>query len=52
VLHLLAADPDKYVELAHTSVAGLPSSVNPVVANGRIYLRDKELIVCLQIERP
>jgi outer membrane protein assembly factor BamB len=52
VLRLLAANPDKYEELARTEVAGLPSSVNPVVANGRIYLRDKELIVCLQVDRP
>jgi outer membrane protein assembly factor BamB len=52
VLHLLEADPDKYVELASTRVEGLPSSVNPVVADGKIYLRDKETIVCLQVPRP
>jgi outer membrane protein assembly factor BamB len=51
-LTLLDADPDSFVERARTEVKGLPSSVNPVVADGRIYLRDQKTIVCLGIDRP
>jgi outer membrane protein assembly factor BamB len=50
VLRLLAADPDKYTEVARAEVPGIPSSVNPVIANGKIYLRDRQTIVCLQID--
>ncbi|MFM8538747.1 MAG: PQQ-binding-like beta-propeller repeat protein [Actinomycetota bacterium] len=51
-LSLVAADPHAFVELARTDVPGLASSVNPVVANGRVYLRGQETIVCLAIGRP
>jgi outer membrane protein assembly factor BamB len=50
VLRLLAADPEKYHELARASV-GLSSSVNPVLANGRLYLRDRKQVLCLEVGR-
>jgi outer membrane protein assembly factor BamB len=52
VLRLLADDPKEYRELARAEIAGLEASVNPVLANGRLYLRDKRQIICLQIEKP
>jgi hypothetical protein len=48
VLRLLADDPKEYKELARAEIAGLEASVNPVLANGRLYLRDKRQIICLQ----
>jgi outer membrane protein assembly factor BamB len=48
VLRLLAADVENYRELARAEV-GITSSVAPVVANGRLYLRDKKQVLCLQV---
>jgi outer membrane protein assembly factor BamB len=50
VLRLLAANTEKYEELARTTV-GLTASINPVLANGRLYLRDPKEVVCLELGR-
>jgi outer membrane protein assembly factor BamB len=48
VLRLLAANAEKYEELARTKV-GLTASINPVLAGGRLYLRDRKEVVCLEL---
>ena len=48
VLRLLAADPAKYRELARAKV-GLSSSVNPVLAGGGLYLRDRKQVICFEV---
>ena len=50
VLRLLAANTEKYEELARTKV-GLTASIYPVLANGRLYLRDLKEVVCLEMGR-
>ena len=47
-LRLLAGDAGVYRELARAEI-GLTASINPVLAGGRIYLRDRKEILCLQI---
>ncbi len=47
-MRLLAADNEKYTELSRME-SGMTSSVPPVLANGRLYLRDKKEVLCLQV---
>jgi outer membrane protein assembly factor BamB len=49
VLRLLAANTEKYEELARTAV-GLTTSINPVLSGGRLYLRDRNQVVCLRLD--
>jgi outer membrane protein assembly factor BamB len=49
VLWLLAANTEKYEELARTTV-GLTASINPVLSGGRLYLRDRDQVVCLRLD--
>jgi outer membrane protein assembly factor BamB len=50
VLRLIAADADKYRELARADV-GLTSSSNAVLSGGRLFLRDRSHVVCLDVSR-
>jgi outer membrane protein assembly factor BamB len=50
-LVLVRATPDKFEELARASVIGETRQA-PVIAGGRLYLRDGAEIVCLDITRP
>lgn len=48
-LRLLAHDPKGYRELARARV-GVPATLtNPALANGRLYLRDLQEVVCVQL---
>jgi outer membrane protein assembly factor BamB len=50
-LVLVRATPDKYEELSRATVIGETRQA-PVIAQGRLYLRDGAEIVCLDIARP
>jgi hypothetical protein len=55
---LAAASPDDWSEISrftiprHTMGRGFRNNVwtYPVIANGRLYLRDQELIFCYQVK--
>ena len=48
-LVVVQVTPDRYTELARATVAGETRQA-PVIANGRLYLRDGAEIVCLDIK--
>jgi outer membrane protein assembly factor BamB len=50
-LVLVRATPEKYEELSRATVIGETRQA-PVIAQGRLYLRDGTEIVCLDIARP
>ena len=47
-VRLVAADTDKYRELARAEI-NFPSSVAPVLANGKLFLRDRKQVLCLEV---
>jgi outer membrane protein assembly factor BamB len=49
-LALLDPDPKEYKELARSKVCG-PTWAHPALSNGKLYLRDKKEIVCLELSR-
>jgi outer membrane protein assembly factor BamB len=51
LLGMFAVDPEKPVELARWQVPGLeyPCWAGPVLANGRLYLRSENRLVCLDL---
>lgn len=51
-LALVAADPDRYVEkAAYRQAAQGRCWTVPVVANGRLYLRDESNLICLDLRK-
>ncbi len=48
-LVLLEANAQEYSELARTKVSGPETWAHPALANGRLYIRDKTDIICLQL---
>jgi len=48
-LSLVDPDPKEYKELARSKVCG-PTWAHPALANGRLYLRDKKELVCLELK--
>ena len=50
---LVEANSNKYVETGRFRIAdsGLSSWAHPVVANGRLYLRDQEKLTCYDIRQ-
>jgi len=49
-LALVEVNPDRYVERARARVLSYPSWTPPVVARGRLYLRDENRLVCLDLK--
>ena len=49
-LALLDPDPKEYKELARSKVCG-PTWAHPALSNGKLYLRDKKELVCLELAR-
>jgi outer membrane protein assembly factor BamB len=49
-VRLVAADSERYVELARAEI-NFPSSVAPVLANGKLFLRDRKQILCLDVSK-
>lgn len=47
-LALLEPDPKGYRELARAKVSGPETWAHPALANGRLYIRDKTQLLCLQ----
>jgi outer membrane protein assembly factor BamB len=47
-LKLLTHDPKGYKELASTKACG-PTLVSPALADGRLYLRDHQEVICLEL---
>ncbi len=47
-LVLLEANPKEYTELARTKVSGPETWAHPALTNGRLYIRDKRELICLQ----
>ncbi len=50
-LHLAAASPDGYRELASAAVTGPKSFALPALANGRLYVRGPDALKCLDVGR-
>jgi outer membrane protein assembly factor BamB len=48
-LVLLEANAKEYSELARAKVSGPETWAHPALANGRLYIRDKTEIICLQL---
>ena len=50
-LGLVAANPSEYVEKGRISIpkSGRPSWAHPVVAGGRLYIRDQNSLTCYDI---
>ncbi len=48
-LALLEPDPKGYRELARAKVSGPETWAHPALANGRLYVRDKTELLCLQV---
>jgi outer membrane protein assembly factor BamB len=48
-LVLLEPNPTKYRELERTKVSGQETWAHPALANGRLYIRDKTELICLQL---
>jgi hypothetical protein len=48
-LALLDPDPKEYKELAKSKVCG-PTWAHPALSNGRLYLRDRKELVCLELK--
>jgi outer membrane protein assembly factor BamB len=46
-LKLVEANPKEYKELCKSKVCG-GTLINPVLANGRVYVRDDKEVICLQ----
>lgn len=53
-LALVKVDPQQFSELARCRAPGMsyPSWTAPVLANGRLYLRDEDSLVCLDLRSP
>ena len=49
MLALVAASPEGYVEHSSASVLGGRSWTMPTLAGGRLYLRNQEEIVCVDM---
>jgi outer membrane protein assembly factor BamB len=48
-LALLEPNSKRYSELARTKVSGPETWAHPALANGRLYVRDKTELICLQL---
>ena len=48
-LALVEANPDRYVEKARVRVLDAPCWAPPVLADGRLYVRNETLLVCLDL---
>jgi outer membrane protein assembly factor BamB len=48
-LVLLESSPEKYKELCRAKVCGDDTWAHPALANGRLYLRDRQELICLQM---
>lgn len=48
-LALLDPDPKEYKELARSKVCG-PTWAHPALSNGRLYLRDRKELLCLELK--
>ncbi|HTU22130.1 MAG TPA: PQQ-binding-like beta-propeller repeat protein [Gemmataceae bacterium] len=48
-LALLEPDPKGYRELARSKVSGPKTWAHPALSNGRLYVRDKTSLLCLQM---
>ncbi len=48
-LALLEPNPKEYQELARSKVSGPETWAHPALSNGRVYVRDKESLLCLQM---
>jgi outer membrane protein assembly factor BamB len=48
-LALLEPDPKGYQELVRSKVSGPETWAHPALADGRLYIRDKTALICLQI---
>jgi outer membrane protein assembly factor BamB len=52
---LVEANPKEYVEKGRFEPAGRsgsPSWAHPVIANGKLYLRDQDTLVCYDVKSP
>jgi outer membrane protein assembly factor BamB len=49
-LFLLAPDPQEYKELARSKVCG-PTWANPALAEGHLYLRDEQELLCIPLSQ-
>ena len=50
-LVLVTATPKGFTEVSRATVLSQPTRQAPVIANGRLYLRDDSEIVCLKVGR-
>jgi outer membrane protein assembly factor BamB len=50
-LRLLAADPTRPTERARAQVAGNTARMVPALSDGRLYLRDRSALICLELPR-
>src|SRR5262249_27761359 len=51
-LAMAEADPKKYHELASFRFSTKQCWTVPVVANGKLYVRDQEMMVCYDLRKP
>ena len=54
-LSLIEANPEKYVELGRFQPKGRsdqPAWPHPVLANGRLYIRDQDVLSCYDVKKP
>jgi outer membrane protein assembly factor BamB len=52
---LVEANPEKYVELGRFQPkdrSGQPAWPHPVIANGRLYIRDQDVLSCYDVKKP
>jgi outer membrane protein assembly factor BamB len=52
-MYLVEANPKRYVELGHFDQpdrSGKPTWPHPVIANGRLYLRDQDVLLCYDVK--
>jgi hypothetical protein len=48
-LVLLQPNPKEYSELARAKISGPETWAHPALVNGRLYVRDKTELICLQL---
>lgn len=49
-LALLEPDPQRYRELSRSKVSGPETWAHPALANGKLYIRDRTELICLQLD--
>jgi hypothetical protein len=48
-LALLEPGPKEYKELARSKVSGPDTWAHPALSDGRLYVRDRDQVICLQL---